>query len=191
MKFWRSSLRPVRIALSGKMRSGKDTLASELIVRHGFTRMAFADRLKELAAELFGASETFKNRALLQALSRKLCEVEPAVWIKYVVDRIPMDRSVVVTDLRYPNEYHTLKGLGFCLVRIETDDVVRFNRFNKTEGGHSWEEFQSLCVHRSETSLDGSEWRWDMVLNGTKSGADMYGEVKLLLEHLALAEETR
>lgn len=179
-------MRPIRVALSGKMRSGKDTLASELIVRHGFTRMAFADRLKELAAELFGASETFKNRALLQALSRKLCEVEPAVWIKYVVDRIPMDRSVVVTDLRYPNEYHTLKGLGFCLVRIETDEHTRFDRFNRTEGGHSWEEFRSLCGHRSETSLDGSGWRWDMVLDGTKSGADMYGEVRLLLEHLAM-----
>jgi len=182
-------LRPVRIALSGKMRSGKDTLANELIVRQMFTRVAFADRLKELAADLFGASETLKNRALLQALSRKLCEVEPAVWIKYVVDRIPMDRNVVVTDLRYPNEYHTLKGLGFCLVRIETGDAVRFDRFNITEGSHSWEEFESLCGHLSETALDGAEWRWDLVLDGTMSAEKMYEDVRLMLENLAVLED--
>ncbi len=34
------------IGISGRKRSGKDTLASRLISEHGFTRVAFADPLK-------------------------------------------------------------------------------------------------------------------------------------------------
>lgn len=40
------------IGLSGKKRSGKDTVAARLVEAHGFRRLAFADRLKRLAADL-------------------------------------------------------------------------------------------------------------------------------------------
>jgi dephospho-CoA kinase len=36
----------VKIALTGKFRSGKDTAANHLYIRHGFDRVAFGDALK-------------------------------------------------------------------------------------------------------------------------------------------------
>lgn len=182
-------MRPIRIALSGKMRSGKDTLASELIVRHGFTRMAFADRLKELARDLFRMEETDKNRALLQELGRRLCQVDPAVWINYATARMPLHKSVVVTDLRFPNEWHALKGLGFLMVRVEIDAGAQRARFKATESKADYAVFEALRDDPSECLLD-TGFKWDLVVNGDEGASQMYGEVRLLLEHMALTEET-
>lgn len=176
-------MRPIRIALSGKMRSGKDTLANELVMRHGFVRMSFADKLKEVAGDLFGVSETSKNRALLIELSRRLSAIDAAVWIKQVIDRIPMYQSVVVTDMRYPNEYHTLRGLGFLMVRIEVDSDVQMRRILATDSGMD----MALRGDASETSLDGDRWEWDLKLDGADRVEKMYREVRLLLEHLAVS----
>lgn len=41
------------LALSGKMRSGKDTAADVLVDKHGFTKMSFAAPLKEICAAAF------------------------------------------------------------------------------------------------------------------------------------------
>tara|TARA_R110000803_G_scaffold200258_4_gene264563 strand:- start:1539 stop:2195 length:657 start_codon:yes stop_codon:yes gene_type:complete len=42
------------LALSGKMRSGKDTAADVLVNKHNFTKVSFADPLKEICAAAFG-----------------------------------------------------------------------------------------------------------------------------------------
>ena len=42
------------IGLSGKMKSGKDTVADILVRDYGFTKLNFADPLKKCVAEIFG-----------------------------------------------------------------------------------------------------------------------------------------
>ena len=42
------------IGLTGYKGSGKDTAASHLVEKYGFTRVAFADKLKKSAAACFG-----------------------------------------------------------------------------------------------------------------------------------------
>lgn len=42
------------ISLSGLIGSGKDTVAEQLITKYGFTRMSFADTLKDAVATVFG-----------------------------------------------------------------------------------------------------------------------------------------
>lgn len=44
------------IGLHGRKQSGKDTIARYLISEYGFTKLAFADKLKEAVANLFGMS---------------------------------------------------------------------------------------------------------------------------------------
>ena len=110
----------IRIGLSGKMLSGKSLVAQYLVDCHGFTMLSFAARLKELAAELFSPRQE-KDRFLLQQLGEHLRTFDATVWLRYLVERIPHDRDVVVADVRYPNEYSTLKRLGFVMVRMVTD----------------------------------------------------------------------
>jgi hypothetical protein len=40
------------IGLIGRARSGKDTFAARLVAEHGYTRLAFADALKDMALEV-------------------------------------------------------------------------------------------------------------------------------------------
>lgn len=44
------------IALSGRKQAGKDSAAEVLVKRHGFTRVALADPLRELCSRVFGLS---------------------------------------------------------------------------------------------------------------------------------------
>lgn len=175
----------IRIALSGKMRSGKDTVARHLVEVHGFEKFAFSDRLKEVAASLFGARETGKNRALLQELGWRMCQVDRAVWVKNVIDRIPLTLDVVVSDLRFPIEYYALRGLDFCMVRVSIGEVEQWRRIVGTDPGMPAE----LLGDASETALDLG-WRWDYVLDGGVGLAELFQCVNLIVEELKLREGT-
>lgn len=62
------------IGLSGKAGSGKDTMADYLSVNHGFKRIAFADKLKEVCAELFNLPlGHFYHRDLKNEKHKNLC----------------------------------------------------------------------------------------------------------------------
>lgn len=169
----------IRIALSGKMRSGKDTVASCLVERHGFVRVAFGDRVKELAKDLFHVSETNKNRALLQMLGWRMCQIDDAVWVKCVLDKIPFDRDVVVSDLRFPIEYYALKGLGFYMFRVDIDPEEQRRRVMVVDPKMPKE----LLDDPSETALDGG-WRWDRRLDGGADLCDLYEEIDSILREL-------
>ena len=77
----------LRIAFSGKMQVGKTTSATYLVRKYGFVKLAFADKLKEIARDLF--PEQFesgeKPRKLLQDLGIKMREIDADVWVKYVL----------------------------------------------------------------------------------------------------------
>ena len=151
----------LRLAVSGKMRSGKDTLADRLVERYGFIRYAFADRLKEVARELFGMPMGAKNRHLLVELGRKMCEVDKMVWVNYVLSKIPLKQDVVISDLRFKYEYYALKAFDFIVVRVDGNEQARLSRV---------ERFGSrvdiaLVDDQSETDLD--EMGFDWVLDGT------------------------
>jgi len=144
------------------MRSGKDTVAGFLVDR-GFQRFAFADRLKELASELFDVPPGEKNRALLVALGRKMCELDRDVWVNHVLRRIPIDGRVVVSDVRFPYEANALRAAGFYLARIDCDYRVRLGRLAKTEGLDA----AKLMFDESEVALD--DWDdWDFRLYAGK-----------------------
>lgn len=116
--------RVMRIGISGKMCSGKSVVANYLVREYGFAEYSFAKRLKELADELFGIKGKGKReRYMLQQLAEHLRAVDPHVWVRYLVGCLPAGGDIVVSDVRYPNEYDTLKRLGFIMVRMVQDRV--------------------------------------------------------------------
>lgn len=177
-----------RIAISGKMRSGKDTVAAYLCEEYGFVRMAFADKLKEVAKDLFGAQETAKNRGLLQALGRKMCEIDNAVWVKYVLDRIPLSGpSIVITDLRFPTEYHALRALGFTFVRVAVSRQTQLRRLDITEAPTAQSaRLEELLTDASEIALDGP-WKWNYIISGEGSFEHTYAQVDIMMREMSNA----
>jgi dephospho-CoA kinase len=167
----------IRIALSGKMRSGKDTVADYLVRRHGFTKFAFADKLKELAEELFGMKRGEKNRALLQTLGWRMCQIDQTVWVRQVLGRIPLSVNAVVSDLRYPIEYQMLAALDFRMVRIDISPRIQWRRIVATDPDMPRE----LLDDMSEVALDDC-MIWDYVLDGGESLPILFSRVDILLE---------
>lgn len=140
-------MRP-NIALIGKARSGKDTIASRLVGEHGYTRVAFADKLKEAVLRtdpyvnfLFSsgherlshllrrvggwepAKEMYPEvRRLLQQYGQSVRRIDPAFWVNAAMREIDYLRNavrpVVVSDVRYANEAHALLDAGFRFVRV-------------------------------------------------------------------------
>jgi hypothetical protein len=111
----------LKIGLSGKMASGKCLVAEYLCNRYQFTELAFAARLKEIATEMFGfdvAKKDERGRYVLQQFAVHMREIDPLVWVRYVLRRIPEKGNVVISDVRFANEFDTLKSLGFTMVRM-------------------------------------------------------------------------
>lgn len=152
---------PLRLGLSGKMRSGKDTLADYLVACHGFQKFSFAQRLKELAVELFGARAGKKDRALLVSLGAHLCAIDPMVFVNSAMMKMPLNADVVVSDVRFPYEFHALKMMGFRLVRIHVGRAEQERRVLASEPGTDL----ALLDDPSETALDEFVG-WDEVVDG-------------------------
>lgn len=160
-----------QLAFIGKAGSGKDT-AAELLIEHlGYKRVAFADKLKDVAADLWGA-DARKDRDKLQRLGEYVRRIDPDTWVDYAMLRITPDTSpTVVTDCRYHNEAWKLKGAGFMIVRIVADRTERINRLrtNGKLGPDGWEQ------HVSEVELD--TWPEDYTVKNIGTKADLFDDL--------------
>ena len=73
--------RTMKIAICGKMCSGKSTLANTLkIMDNRYTIYSIGQAVKDIGADLFGMKE--KDRNLLIQIGAKMREIDPDVWTK-------------------------------------------------------------------------------------------------------------
>jgi dephospho-CoA kinase len=134
------SIPVVKIALTGKLRSGKDTVANHLYIRHGFNRAAFGDALKKNAHATFPwVSEFSKPRALYQSYGQLMRQIDPDVWIKHAeravkgaidfnVNTGAEQIGIVLTDVRQENEVAWCRENGFTIIRVTAPDDDRIAR---------------------------------------------------------------
>lgn len=130
------------IGLMGYAREGKDSVADVLVKDFGFTRIAFADKLKEMAllidppcpqgtpmslkqtVEFEGwesAKEYPDHRMFLQNLGVAAREcLHPDVWIQAAFDDVSLMKDVVIPDVRFLNEIKfVLSHFDGHLLRVE------------------------------------------------------------------------
>lgn len=146
----------LQIALTGNMRSGKDTVAQYLIEHYGFNRFAFGDGIVDTTKNLFPNKYTTgeKPRKLLQDFGQYCVAIDKNVWVDYLFRAMfdkgidPVVDNVVITDLRQPHEYEKLKETGFTIVRVEANPSLRKKRiiesgevFSEETFRHSTEQF--------------------------------------------------
>jgi hypothetical protein len=132
------------IALCGYTGVGKDEVAKYLVENHGFVRVAFADALREDLLRLnprvhYIEHEWWTLRDLVESEGwdkakrsysevRRLLQVYGTevgregfgenVWVNRATEKITSHPNVVVTDLRFHNEYIRLKTLGAYVTHI-------------------------------------------------------------------------
>lgn len=130
------------IGLTGLARSGKDTVGAMLVARHGFTRVSFADGVREAALALdplikipsgdtvrlshvvdfYGWDEAKAIPEVRRTLQRIGSEAGWMIhgqnlWIDLAVTKIT--GPTVITDVRFAHEVAWLDSVGGSLWRIE------------------------------------------------------------------------
>lgn len=143
---------PHIIGLMGAKQSGKDSFAQFLVEDHGFARVAFADPMKEILMALdpfipepglrlsvivkrmgwdFAKERYPEVRKLLQRLGTEAGRdiLGKNIWINTAADQIARNVRngvpVVITDVRFENEYREVKEWGGLIVRIERPGLVQ------------------------------------------------------------------
>lgn len=171
------------IGLSGYAQTGKDTIADYLVSNYGFTRVAFADPIREAlyklnpkiklgeahraslshAVDNMGWEEVKKisedTRELLQRLGTEVGRdmFGDDFWVNQAMKKASQYDKVVFTDIRYLNELQAVLGASGRLLRVVKKDV---NAVNK---------------HTSESDLDSYNFKDIISNNGTKE--DLYNSI--------------
>lgn len=167
------------IGLTGRMGSGKDTVAKLLSAadRGSFQRVAYGDKLKDLFFLIFGRKA---ERHELQFFGQAMRRIDPNIWVRYADERARMllerGHNVVVTDVRQPNEVDHIKRLGGVLVRVNVSDQVRLERLKQRgdnvtvkELEHETEQYvgkfkadfelyNNMALESLERQVDGLLW---------------------------------
>lgn len=144
------------IALCGKAGSGKDSVLQALCeLSDDYSRVAFADGVKELAKQITGVNffdeevkAEPKNRQFLQFLGTDLMRErwQKDWWVRVAESKakalIRDGKLPVFTDARFPDEADVGRALGMLVVRLEATPETLEARG------------RPMTDHPSETALD-------------------------------------
>ena len=152
----------MKIAICGKMCSGKSTLAQSIRrMDKRYAIYSFGSKVKEVASDLFHMDPSNKDRTLLTSIGSKMREIDPDVWIKYVVDQIASGEDhCIIDDLRYQNEYEALVKNGWTIIQLHVPRDVQEERI-RNKYPDTCEDHLANLSHESEenrfTWLPGKE----------------------------------
>lgn len=171
------------IGITGKARSGKDTLAKYLWSQHCFTRIAFADPLKLAAQHIFGLTQeqtwddAYKEvvipywgmapRQMFQLLGTEAVKgtFGEDVWAKRWLmsyDSFKTTDHIVVPDTRCDVEADMIRALGGVIV-----EVRRGTGLVGSTGDH--------CSERGLSTLP------DFVIDNEGTKEELYEKIEALI----------
>ena len=175
----------MKIALFGKMRSGKDTVG-EMLVEEGFERFAFATGIGQIIEEYFpeAVADGKKPRKHYQHIGQKLRELNENVWINYLLKGVEASGVdyVVVTDGRQENEAVYLRENGFTIIKVVAPDELRIKRIES-----AGDQFTpDLFTHETELQVDKIEA--DYVINNDSDLKSLQNKLKITLADIYLKQ---
>jgi len=137
----------MKIAIHGPMCSGKTTIAT-MITRLDprYQRFSFGQKIKDIAVELFHMKQ--KDRHLLITIGSSMKELDPDVWIKYVLQQADPKDHCVIDDLRFQNELDSLDS--WKIISLITPREERIKRIKRVYPNDSENHIQNMN-HISET----------------------------------------
>jgi predicted AAA+ superfamily ATPase len=126
----------IKIALTGRMGAGKDTVADILnkLLNDNTLYAAFANSLKDFFHTIFPDVPTNpKPREYYQQFGQYMRTIDPDVWIKQLDCDLKWCgtngfSAIIITDLRQENEYYYCKNNGFHVVEVAAPTELRVKR---------------------------------------------------------------
>ena len=178
------------IGLSGYAQSGKDTIANHLVEHYGFTRIAFADGIRDalytlnprltdvpdlpgisLASAVNGLGwdllkrVSAQTRELLQRFGTEVARDmwDTNFWVNLALRRAVNLDKVVITDVRFPNELEAILKLRGSVWRVIKPEIGAVNR------------------HSSETALD--HYQFDKLILNNGSIDNLHETIDYFMQH--------
>ena len=151
----------VKIAICGRMASGKTTMAEWLELNHDYVKFSLAGAVKKFGNFLFDIPEGKKDRVAYQKVgdgARKILFED--IWIQTLLKEVQTHTTqpysthdIVVDDVRYLNEVIKLKQQGWIMLKINIDDELQLARLKKAYP-EDWEVHAQARSHPSEAEVD-------------------------------------
>lgn len=177
------------IGLSGKIGTGKSTIAN-IFEDNGYHLDSFANSIKDISNIIFGFDKnilegftkenrelkekpdehysSFLNKSfsprdsllLIGELGRN--NIHPDIWVEPVFNRYNLNKNkkLLITDVRFPNEYNMIKKRGGVIFRINRDNSYKLN-------------------HETECALDN--YNFDYVIDNNGTLEELVEKIKNLI----------
>ena len=122
----------MKIAITGKMCSGKTTLSNYLCeIEPKFQVFSFGKKVKQVASDLFDMDPLVKDRSLLTSIGQKMREIDSDVWVNYVINQCKDIEYCLIDDLRYQNEYEALSKDNWKIIQLTISDELQEQRIKE------------------------------------------------------------
>jgi dephospho-CoA kinase len=190
----------IKIALTGKLRSGKDTVASYLSTFYDFRCFAFGNELKNAFHSIIRnvPREPKPRRAYIE-FGQFMRQFDENVWVDAVFRNIEsylrvafaeehakihgdptLKPRVIVTDVRQQNEYDALKSAGFTFIRVTAPEELRIARAQAEGDVFTAEDLR----HETETLIDEFNVDYGVVNDGTT--LELYEKLDAIMAELGV-----
>ena len=166
------------IGLTGKARSGKDTVAEHLAVAHGFHHYWFSKPMKDACRSMFGWDDAhlygdlkevvdprfgISPRVALQTLGTEWGRntINSDLWILRAQKEMEQHDCIVISDCRFDNEAEAVLASGGIVIEVSRADI------------------SEVAAHSSENGISSKLVTFRIDNNGTLQ--DLYKSVDNLL----------
>lgn len=171
------------IGISGYAQVGKDTVAQILVEEYGYSRIGFADIIRNAcyrlnpivsleglrlahAVDLEGwdiAKQIPEVRRILQVMGTEVGRdlIDPQIWVELTLHNTANTDKIVIPDVRFRNEAEEIKWRG--------GQIWRVSRIDKNA---------PVNLHRSETDMD--TWSFDQYVSNNGTIEDLRDEIAKL-----------
>lgn len=177
------------IGVVGFIGSGKGTAADILVKKHGFTKLSFADTVKDATAAIFGwprpllEGDTDESRAWREAkddwwserfgydisprLALQMMGTEagrdvfhPDIWIHSLERKMEMYPNVVIADVRFPNEIAFIQSKGGFVVRVCRGPDPEWYETAHAANSKTFTHAPQAWDEMEKSGIHYSEWAW-------------------------------
>ena len=172
----------MKIAITGKMCSGKTTLANMIMqIDSRYEKLSFGDKVKDIAYDLFHMDPQIKDRTLLTGIGTKMREIDSNVWINYILNQTKHKQYCIIDDLRYQNEYESLAKDGWIIIQLNISDKLQEERIKKL-----YSNYEDHLQNRNHSS-EQNNFQWindspDLIIQSDQESKKIYQEIYTFLK---------